>query len=135
MTFQEKSRWLMGGSLVVVFGLYFSWVVPGATRDVGSDQVWLFSAMVGLLVLLQVLGHALIAIHDRRVGSDERDHVIGLIGQRNGGFVLAGGVFLSLSVAVLTTGNFLFTHVLLASWVLAELVSIASSLWMYRRGA
>ena len=32
-------------------------------------------------------------------------------------------------------GNFVFTHVLLGFWVLAQLVEIASQLVLYRRGA
>jgi hypothetical protein len=134
MTFTEKSLGLVGGSLALVFGLYFWWVLPAPGPDILPGQVVFFGAMVAVLVALQVAGHALIAIRDRRVTTDERDRLIGLIGQRNGGFVLATGVFLSLCVAVFTSGNFLFMHVLLAFWVLAELTSIATKLWLYRRG-
>jgi hypothetical protein len=134
MTFQEKSLWLIGGSLVMVFGLYFWWVLPAPAVDVRPDQVALFGGMVALLVVLQVAGHTLIAIRERRTHTDERDRLIGLIGQRNGGFVLATGVFMSLCVAVFTSGNFLFTHVLLAFWVLAELTSVGTALWLYRHG-
>ena len=88
-----------------------------------------------LLAALQVVGQGLIAILDRRTETDERDRLIGLIGERNGSFVLAVGVFLSLCAAVFTQGNFLFTHVLLAFCVLASLVSIGTSLWLYRRGS
>lgn len=134
MTFTEKSLWLVGGSLVLVFSLYFGWVLRAPTPDVLPNQIAFFGLVVALLVVLQVAGHALIAIRDRRVESDERDRLISLVGQRNGGLVLATGVFLSLSAAVFTTGNFVFTHVLLAFWVLAELTSIATALWLYRRG-
>jgi hypothetical protein len=134
MTFQEKSLWLVGGSLVLVFGLYFWWVLPAPALDVRPDQVVVFGGMVVLLVVLQGAGHALIVLWERRTGTDERDRLIGLIGQRNGGFVLATGVFVSLCMAVFTSGNFLFTHVLLAFWVLAELTSVGTALWLYRRG-
>ena len=90
---------------------------------------------VGFLVIFQIVGHALIAILDRRTETDERDRLIGLKGSRNAGFVLATGVACSLWLAVITTGNFLFTHVLLAFWVLAELVGIATQLVLHRRGA
>jgi len=48
--------------------------------------------------------------------------------------VLATGVFLALCTALLTNGNFLFMHVLLAFWVLAQLAEIGSRLFLYRRG-
>jgi len=135
MAYREKSLWLVGLSLILVFGLYFWWVLPAPTADVLPNQVGLFVGAVILLVALQVVGHGLIAVLDRRTETDERDRLIGLIGERNGSFVLAVGVFLSLCAAVFTQGNFLFTHVLLAFWVLASLVSIGTSLWLYRRGA
>jgi hypothetical protein len=135
MTFREKSLWLVGGSLLLVFGLYFWLVLPAPAADVLPNQIVLFGLMVVLLVALQVAGHAAIAIMDRRVGTDERDRLIELIGERNGSLVLGVGVCLSLCTAVFTRGNFLFTHVLLAFWVLAELVSIGTSLWLYRRAS
>jgi len=135
MAYREKSLWLVGLSLILVFSLYFWWVLPAPTADVLPNQVGLFVGAVILLVALQVVGHGLIAVLDRRTETDERDRLIGLIGERNGSFVLAVGVFLSLCAAVFTQGNFLFTHVLLAFWVLASLVSIGTSLWLYRRGA
>lgn len=60
--------------------------------------------------------------------------MIALKGTRNGSFVLATGVFVALCAAVFTNGNFVFTHVLLGFWVLAQLVEIASQLHLYRRG-
>lgn len=134
MGFQEKSLWLVGTSLLAVFALYFWVVLPPPAPNVLPNQIALFGLVVALLVVLQVAGHAVIALLDRRTETDERDHLNMLIGERNGGFVLGVGVCVSLTLAVFTSGNFLFTHVLLGFWVLAELTSIGSSLWLYRRG-
>lgn len=90
---------------------------------------------VGLLVILQIAGHIVIAVLDRRPGTDERDRLIALKGTRNGSFVLATGAFLALCAAVGTDGNFAFAHVLLGFWVLAQLVEVGSQLYLYRRGA
>ena len=49
--------------------------------------------------------------------------------------MLATGVFFALCAALLTQGNFVFTHVLLAFWVLAQLMQIGSQLFLYRREA
>ena len=135
VSFQEKSLWLMFVSLVVGFGFYFAMVLPAGAADVLPQQVVLFILAVVMLVVMQVVGHIVIAIIDRRTTTDERDRLIALKGTRNAGYVLATGVFLALCAALVTDGNFVFTHVLLASWVLAQLVEIGSQLVLYRRGA
>jgi hypothetical protein len=135
LSFQEKSLWLQFVSLIAVFGLYFSTVLPTDTMTVLPHQVGLFVGMVVLLVVLMVAGHIFIAIIDQRTESDERDRLFELKGERNSSYVLATGVFLSLCAAVLIEGNFVFTHLLLGFWVLAQLVEIGSQLYFYRRGA
>jgi hypothetical protein len=135
LSFQEKSLWLMFVSLVGVFGFYFVTVLPTDAANVMPQQVVLFALAVVMLVILQIAGHIVIAIVDRRTETDERDRLIGLKGTRNAGYVLATGVFFALCAAIVTEGNFVFTHLLLAFWVLAQLVEIGSQLFLYRRGS
>jgi hypothetical protein len=135
LTFQEKSLWVLFLGLLGVYGYYFSMVLPSDAVDVMPQHMVLFAAAVAYLVSSQVVGHILIAIVDPRDETDERDRIIELKGTRAGSWVLAVGVFASLCVAVQTQGNFLFTHVLLGSWVLSQLVETGSQLYLYRRGA
>ena len=135
LSFQEKSLWLMFVSLVGAFGFYFATVLPARATDILPHQVVLFALTVVLLVIVQIAGHIVIAVVDRRSDTDERDRLIALKGTRNGSFVLATGVFLALCAAVFTEGKFVFAHVLLGFWVLAQLVEIGSQLYLYRRGA
>ncbi len=135
LSFQEKSLWLMFVSLVAVFALYFGTVLPTDAVDVMPQQVVKFVLAVSMLVIMQIAGHIVIAIEDRRTETDERDRLIRLLGIRNAGYVLAMGVFFALCAALISEGNFLFTHVLLGSWVLAQLVEIGSQLFVYRRGS
>lgn len=135
LSFQEKSLWLMFVSLVAGFGFYFLTVLPGEGPNVLPHQVAVFAVAVIALVVMQVLGHIVIAVADRRTGTDERDRLIELRGTRNAGYVLATGVFLALCAALLTEGNFVFTHLLLAFWVVAQLVEIGSQLVLHRRDA
>ncbi len=134
LSFQEKSLWLMGVSLVAVFGFYFASVLPSEAANVMPQDVARFLLAVVVLVVIQIAGHIVIAIVDRRSTSDERDTLIQLKGMRNAGYVLATGVFSALCLAVASEGNFAFTHVLLAFWVVAQLVEIGSQLVLYRRG-
>jgi hypothetical protein len=135
LSFKQKSLWLVLASLVIVFGYYFATVLPGHGPSVGSEEVYRFAAAVIVVIILQITGHILITIVDRRTAIDERDQLIGLKGTRNGNFVLAAGVFLSLSTAVLVEGNFAFTHVLLGFWILSQIVEIVSQLIHYHKGA
>src|SRR5262245_38967790 len=113
LSFQEKSLWLMFVGLVGSFAFYFVTVLPTHAVDVLPQQVVLFVLAVVLLVVMQIVGHVVIAIVDRRAETDERDRLIELKGTRNAAYVLATGVFLALCAALVTKGNFVFTHVLL----------------------
>ncbi len=135
LSFQEKSLWVMFAGLTASFGFYFANVLPMHAIDVMPQQIVLFAVAVVALVITQIVGHAVIAIADRRTVTDERDRLIALKGTRNAGYVLASGVFFALCAALLTPGNFIFTHLLLAFWVLAQLVEIGSQLLLQRRGA
>lgn len=135
LSFKEKSLWVMLISLVSGFGFYFWTVMPLDAVNVRPNQVLMFILAVALLVAIQIVGHILIAIVDLRMETDERDQLIELKGTRNAAYVLASGVFLSLCVGLFTEGNFVFTHVLLAFWVLSQVVEIGSQLILYRREA
>jgi hypothetical protein len=113
---------------------HFMTVLPAHGVNVMPHQVMLFILAIALLVITHILGHAIIAIGDRRTEVDERARLIELKGNRNGSYVLATGVFFALSAAVFTEGDFLFTHLLLGFWVLAQLVEIGSQLALHRRG-
>jgi hypothetical protein len=135
LSFHEKSLWLMFVSLIGSFGFYFATVLPTKTNDVMAHQVVLFVLAIALLVIVQIIGHIVIAIIDRRTETDERDRMIELKGTRNAAYVLATGVFLTLCAALVIEGNFIITHILLGFWVLAQLVEIGSQLFLHRRGA
>ena len=135
LSFQEKSLWVMLVSLVGAYGSYFKHVLPGHGRDVRPDQIGEFIGSVVLLIVLTIIGHILIALGERRTEPDERDRLIALKGARAAGFVLATGVFASLCAAVAIPGNFAFTHVLLAFWVLSQMTEYAWQLALYRRGS
>lgn len=135
LSFREKSLWLMLASLAGGFALYAASVWTADVPNVLPQHVAAFAAMVVLLVVVQVVGHAAIALLDRRTETDERDRLIELKGTRVGAYVLATGVFLALCVALMTQGNFVFTHVLLAFWVFAQLADIVTQLVLQRVGA
>lgn len=135
LSFQEKSLWSMLIGLIASFSFYFLMVLPGNAVNILPNQVVFFVLAVVLLVVTQIIGHVLIASFDRNTRTDERDRLIQLKGKRNGAYVLATGAFLALCTTLVTEGNFIFAHVLLGFWVLAQLVEIASQLLLYRQEA
>ena len=134
LSFREKSLWLVLVGLLAAFGFYFWLAFQTTSVDVGPAQAGVFVGAVVLLVIVQVIGHLVIVLFDRRDDTDERDRLIERQGERIGSFVLASGVFVALCTAVAVPGNFACAHVLLASWVIAQAVEIAAQLWYYRRG-
>ena len=135
LSFREKSLWLMFVGLFGVFTVYFATVLSSHSINVGPGQMVIFVLAVMMLVVVAVLGHIVIALMDRRTATDERERLVELKGKRNGGYVLATGVSLALCVPLFTTGTFLFTHLLLGFWVLAQLVEYGSQLFLLRQEA
>ena len=134
MTFAEKSQWATLVTVAAVFMAYFAVALPVDNgTDVGPVHVVLFVLAVVALALTQAVAHAVLAVTDRRTDSDERGRLIELQGVRNGAYILATAVFSALCAAVVTDGNAIVVHVLLAGWVVAQLVESGSQLVLYRR--
>ena len=136
--------WVVGANVGVFHTRKEPAIVPDVfvAVDVKPGQIGLFAVLVVLLVLIQIVGAILLAVvgklsgtMDGRHDTDERDKLIGLKSTRNGSYILAVGVCMSLCSALVTQGNFVFMNLLLGFWVLAQLVEIGSQLVQYRRGA
>lgn len=144
LSFREKSIWVMSAGLLLASVIY-GYAVWSVNQSMQADVHWqamrvlppmvfLFAVAVGMLTVFSVVGHIVLAVSDRRSTEDERDRLIALKGARVGGIVLACGVFFALCLAVMSTGNFWFSHVLLGFWVLAQLAEYLIQIVLYRRG-
>ena len=135
MSFAERTLWLQVAALVAVYGWFFSAVVPGHGQDIAPDQVVLFVIAAVALAAIMAVGLSILAIVARRdTTPDERDRLYALLGTRNGAFALGVAVFVALVTGVAVAGNFAFLNVLLAGWVVAQLVGVGSTIVLYRRG-
>jgi len=137
MTFQERSALAMTCILVLVFGWYFALVIGEIAKSPAREIAYqgLMVPVVILLVILAGLAHAVIAIAaPSQAGSqDERDRLIGLRGQRIGGYVLAIGTVAGLGLAMVQADTFWIAQVLLGALVIAEITEGATKLVLYRR--
>lgn len=135
MPFQEKSAIAMVATLVAVYGVYFGivgWWLTSTPVSQITYQPMLIVAVVPL-ALVAALGHIDMAL-SHRDARDERDRIIGLRGERVGGYVLAIGLFFGLIVAMAELPQFYIAHALLLAWVIAEITSNATKVVLYRRG-
>jgi hypothetical protein len=134
VSFHAKSLWVRLISLLVGFSYYCAKVFPSHSPSVLPHQVVLFVGVIVLLVVMQVAGQGVLAVFDRRTMPDERDRLIELKAARVASYVLATGVFFALGAGLLTSGNFVFTHILLGFWLLAQVVEIAAQLFHHQWG-
>lgn len=144
MSFREKSLWVMLSALGLAaffYGHAVAYVshdqfesVPWREMTVQTPMVVMFHIAVAVLVAFAIFGHLVIVLFDQRTTEDERDRLIALKGARVGGVMLALGVFFALWLAVICTGNFWFTQLLLGFWVLAQMCDYAAQLWLQRKG-
>ncbi|MFN2486812.1 MAG: hypothetical protein ABR609_09455 [Acidimicrobiia bacterium] len=139
MSFQEKSAIATLGGLLLVYGAYFAivgrWMAPRPVNEI-AYQPLMFIAVVAL-VILAVVSHILIAVVNPKEADalDERDRLIGLRGERVGGYVLAVGVFAGLVFAMIEVDHFYVAQTLLLSLVLAQASDEASKIVLYRRSS
>ena len=142
LSFQEKSAWGLLAGILVVSAFYF----PAALDIVeyaGNPIALIAISAVGViaLVVIEVVYHIIIAIPGGD-DSDERDKLIDLKAERNGGMVL--GLTLFLLVGHIITQNIAFagdgpSALLIAVYIIAaitaaEVTKLASQIWYYRAG-
>jgi hypothetical protein len=133
-TFKEKSLVLMFATTLLAFGYYFSAILPQDGVNIGAEHIALFASVLVIMVIVQIVGHIVIAVVGGPEESDERDRLIALKGVRNASYLLGTGVIVSIGCALTTDGNFIFVHVLFAFMVVAQLLENASQLYYYWRG-
>jgi hypothetical protein len=141
MTFEEKSTWTVAGVTVLVYGWYFIKIFGDvANTPVNEiDYQGLLVAMVGVFIVLLVVSHIVIAAVAATVdggieGSDVRDQKIDRFGEYVGGYVLGAGIFVLLVLAMTEMEYFWIANAALGIMVLAELVTSATKIILYRRG-
>ena len=142
LSFQEKSAWGLLAGILIVSAFYF----PAALNIVeyaGNPAALIAISVVGVvaLVVIEVIYHIIIVIPGGDE-SDERDQLIDLKAERNGGLVL--GLTLFLLVGHIITQNVLAagsgpSALLIAVYIIAaitasEVAKLASQIWFYRAG-
>jgi uncharacterized membrane protein YozB (DUF420 family) len=137
MTSEERSTWIVAAATVLIYGWYAIKILGDAATTPLSkiDYQGLLIVMVAVFVALIVVSHILLAIVTRQIdGSDERDRKIDRFGEYVGGYVLGTGLLVVLVLAMAETEYFWIAHAALGVLVLAELVTDATKIVLYRTG-
>ena len=156
MTFTEKSTWLSLIATLYIFGNYAITVFtmdpavlnPEEMVDLAMQNL---STAVLYIIIVEIIFQSVISLASRNkaeIEGDERDKLISLTANNSGYWVLSIGVFITLGQLILpnVTGiDFraeerlnipLFEmHLLLFSFILAEIVRFSHQIFLYRKDA
>ena len=142
LSFQEKSAWGLLSGILVVSAFYFPRALD-IVEYAGNPIALIAISVVGViaLVVIEVIYHIIIAIPGGDE-SDERDKLIDLKAERNGGLVLAIALFVLvghiIAENVLQSGTgpsaLLIAVYIIASLTASEVAKLASQIWFYRAG-
>lgn len=144
LSFQEKSAWgvLVGLGLVSYFYFPAAFTVANTVPH-GAPLIVLSIGWVIMLIIIQAVYHAVIAVSSRDHSADERDRLFDLKSERNSGLVLGVGMFTLVAYIVAThsiADKVPVGGLTIAVWILfvltvAEVAKLISQIWYYRAGA
>ncbi len=142
LTFQEKSLWASLITTIVLFSVYFILAFQIILDPEIGDLPQrfsigaLFTIAIIVFVIIEAVVHILLAIIERPEKEDERARYISLKATRNGAVVLAIGVWLCFAALAFTTIAPMFiAHLLLSSFIIAEIIRFSSQLIYFRLSA
>jgi hypothetical protein len=140
VSFQEKSNLAVLVALLLVFGAYFGFVLPGISAGgtvppASAVGAVLIGPTVVLAVLL-IISHGIIALlsPDEAGETDERDQLIQMRADARAGYVLVLGVFSVLLLLFLEIEPFWIANALLGAVAASEIVKSLLRAIAYRRG-
>jgi hypothetical protein len=152
MSLREKSTWLSLVSTLGLFGYYFYNIMALSglpENDALNIALDLSIDIITAAVMIEILFQSLLAVSNHReaaLGNDERDKLFNYRSASIAYYVLICGVFLTLGRIVILEYNptlnasesswqipLLTAHILLLSFILAEVSRFAALIFFYRR--
>ncbi|MFT7129411.1 MAG: hypothetical protein ACI89U_001527 [Gammaproteobacteria bacterium] len=154
MSFKEKGTWvsllatlaIFGNYAISVFSMDSSVLNPEEMIKVAMDNL---SSAIFFIVIVEIIFQSLIAAGSRNkieIEGDERDSLITLTSNSSGYWVLSIGVIITIgqlilphvfgiefSPAELTSIPMFAMHLLLFSFILAEIVRFSHQIYLYRK--
>lgn len=135
MTFKEKSLWVQQVAILVVFGSYLSSLDFSIPESFPASSTVYLIGLILLLVVLNILGHILVAAFNQPENEDERDKLIELKATRISAFIQGAGIVMSIFVSISLQNFFITINLLIQTLVIAEVAGKAVQLFYYRKGS
>jgi len=132
-SYHEKSTMLSALSLVLGSIVYLMLAPTDAGPDVDARHVVIAALACAVVAIFQGVTQAIVALRTNDRSPDERDTQIIRRSGIVGGTTLAVVVFCGLWTAAATDGNLRTAQVLLAGWVIAQLLEYVTILALYQR--
>lgn len=156
MSFKEKSTWLSLLATLLIFGNYAVSVFTMDSSVLNPDEMIEvamrnLSSAVLFIIVVEIIFQTLIVAGSRNkieMEGDERDRLISLTSNNSGYWVLSIGVMITLGQLILpnvigiqlsleerTNIPMFEMHLLLFSFILAEIVRFSHQIYLYRKDA
>lgn len=137
MSFREKSAWVTLIAILLVSLLFFTHGPRVFAGRVGAWELHLVGICIAAFVLIEVVAHLVLYLRnprDARTPKDEREQLADLKATRLAAYVFVLGSFVAILTSVHAPNAAIVGFVVLAAFVLAEIVNYAARIIYYRRG-
>jgi hypothetical protein len=137
MSFKEKSAWIIFITTLITAVIYFTALglsFAGYVRY--ASVLHLFGALMLGLVIVQIVGHVVIAARapaDANAPTDERERIIGWKADRVGFYTLTVGALLGIVTIHLGASAPDLAHAVLLAFVLSQLAKYGTVVRLHRR--
>lgn len=145
LPYEERSAWVNAAVMLALGIYYYAAAFGGETLGPAATLGLLFRIVV-VVVVVQVIGHIVMAVTDTNIATDERDRLIAARAGSIGGFALAAFVFTTIAYALFADAidprtqvcdpvdMAVAAHLLVMGMIAAELVKAGAQLVLYRTG-
>lgn len=137
MSFREKSAWVTLIAILLVSVLFFLHGPDVLSGDFDAWEVHLVGLCIAAFIVIEVVAYIVLFIRypkDARTPKDERERLIDLKATRLAAYVYVLGSFLAILSSVHAPSGPLVGFLVLAAFVIAEIVNYAARIIYYRRG-
>ncbi len=144
MSFEEKSAW--GSLFALAFASWLFFPDAFAHLNAGGHPLALTGKaifVVGVIIVIEIVYHVLLALTSKNLDADERDRQITLKADSYSGYVLGIGIFIVIG-HIITSGvvpdatselsNAMIAVYLLLALTVSEVSKLLWQVWYYRKG-
>jgi hypothetical protein len=140
MSFREKSVWVTAAIMLYMWAWYVSAVGPSLFDGTvsRSQSIGMFIGMTVMVIVLEVVGHIILAItspKDANAPEDERDRLIMQKAESHASWMLGAGVIIiTIHIMAHDISSVAVVHLLILLLIAVEVISRVLQIYFYRRG-